>query len=48
MADCELFDSLTHRLSRIVFRSDKRGNLAQIQSMGIDAFVLDRIQSGRT
>jgi len=45
--DCRLLHSLTHKVSRIVFGSDKLGNLAKIRDVGVEAFVQDRIRNGK-
>jgi hypothetical protein len=45
---CPLFDGFAHKVARVVFGSDKRGNLGQIREMGVDAFTQDRLQSGKT
>jgi len=45
--ECRLLNSLTHKVSRIVFGSDKLWNLARIGELGVDAFVQDRIGSGK-
>ncbi len=44
--DCKLLNSFTHKVARIIFGSDKKGNLAKIKALGVEAFVQDRIQSG--
>jgi len=44
---CKLLNSLTHKVARIVFGSDKLGNLTRIRTLGVEAFVQDRIQSGK-
>jgi hypothetical protein len=45
---CDFFDGFVHKVARVVFGSDKRGNLCKIKEMGEAAFVADRIQCGRT
>ena len=45
--DGRLLHSLTHKVSRIVFGSDKLGNLAKIRDVGVEAFVQDRIRNGK-
>lgn len=45
--DCKVLRSLAHKVSRIIFGSDKLGNLAKIRDVGVEAFVQDRIRSGR-
>lgn len=46
--ECNLFDGFIHKVARVIFGSDKRGNLRQIRELGVEAFVQDRVQSGKT
>jgi hypothetical protein len=48
METCELFEGFAHKVARVVFGSDKRGNLGQVRRIGPGAFVQDRIACGRT
>ncbi|MDY7078448.1 MAG: DUF3795 domain-containing protein [Chloroflexota bacterium] len=45
--DCKLLNTFTHKVARIVFGSDKQGNLAKIKVLGVEAFVQEQIQSGK-
>ena len=45
--DCKLLNSFVHKVARVVFGSDKLGNLARIGDLGVEAFVQDRIRSGK-
>ena len=45
--ECSLFDGFIHKVARVIFGSDKRGNLRKIGEIGVDAFIEDRIQCGR-
>jgi len=44
---CKLLNAFVHKIARIVFKSDKLGNLARIRDLGVEAFVQGQIQSGK-
>jgi hypothetical protein len=44
---CGLFDGFAHKVARVVFGSDKRGNLVKIRELGLEAFVQNRLECGR-